>query len=130
MSFKPTPPGSTGGLGEGASEEICRAAWVTEHAARVRATNFEGHKSGSMSTSPQAIRSGLRNPELPSHGCLEFKDWLLQSECLIEQAKGCTSLSTHEEEWLGNALSETQPDKVGVWVKKTSKGKKKSKLLR
>eukprot|EP00963_Diacronema_lutheri_P002251 scaffold152_cov492-Pavlova_lutheri.AAC.1 len=130
MSFKPTPPGSSGGLGEGASEEICRAAWVTEHAARVRATNFEGHKSGSMSTSPQAIRSGLRNPELPNHGCLEFKDWLLQSECLIEQAKGCTSLSTHEEEWLGNALSETQPDKLGVWVKKTSKGKKKSKLPR
>lgn len=87
-------------------------------------------KTRIMATRSHSLGCGGKDDEPDGHGCVELKGWSLQSVCLDDCAHGCTNLSKHEQEWLGNALLEAQPDKLGVWVKKTSKGRKKSKLPR
>eukprot|EP00963_Diacronema_lutheri_P009763 scaffold910_cov370-Pavlova_lutheri.AAC.1 len=62
-------------------------------------------------------------------GCVEFKDWKEGARCDVCR-QGCIHLCEVEQDWLKSNLQALQPDVVGKWKKKTSKGKKKGKYPR
>lgn len=89
------------------------------------ATSYKtGQKGDSSKDNIEQITS------YPLHGLREFKSWTLIHKFEDHKSEGLCMLSEGEESWLEEALSKAQPDALGGWLKKTSKGRKKGKLPR
>lgn len=106
-------------------------ATIKQYFGRRQERDIPKQAIGGEAKMSQCDNEGIENcVVVPSHGCAELVDWEHVLGCYNELANGCSMVSTREEHWLKESLDGLQPDKVGKWRKKTSKGKKKSKLPR